>query len=602
MIISELLIRHQQAQYPNSAFNMPQYTINPNTRNATQVSIPGIGEFFVNQAEKDAGIEWIYRRTQDGITRIPMRDFIPGGHKTDIPLGQQLPQAYEAIKGQLGIDVNQLADYNIGDVGTALGSGKIVQPQEFIGQITTTPASTGIIGASPFAGAKGYTGSSIVDFLSQAGQPSDSNSRAALAKQYGISYDINATGDVSARQNTQLLNVLRSGVAAGTIPQSGITSQGGTPTKVTATPIKNLAGLYANTQIDALAKKIEEQSLALAAGISAGGSEEILSGLFNKFGIEEAQNVLTTYNQNIYTYNQRLKKLPEDLKNTLQDVGVSESQLNRLILKDSKPILDALNEAMHNAGAAQDRINQSLTFVRLFSDVMLADRAARLEGAKFELESNKQLLEKLDAKQKEFATLALDERKDILTMGNMYMQNGGKDQNVLNSILNSNSKEDALRALDASGFGVKLEKPKEIDRGLFTDKQLSINQIETFKDLYGWTPPFGFTGTQLQQYIEDNPGATPQELEEGARQATSEQTIIHDISLTADKALPSIMGSITDAQLKALKKKADEAGISSLFKSKRIDVLNYLNSKKDKIKEALDNGFSIGEIIEFLSK
>jgi len=51
-----------------------------------------------------------------------------------------------------------------------------------------------------------YTGSSIVDYLNLAGQPSDFSSRAKLAQQYGIP---DYTG--TAEQNTQLLNLLRSG-------------------------------------------------------------------------------------------------------------------------------------------------------------------------------------------------------------------------------------------------------------------------------------------------------------------------------------------------------------------------------------------------------
>lgn len=64
----------------------------------------------------------------------------------------------------------------------------------------TTPA------VNPYTAAQGYTGPSIVDFLTKAGQPSDFNSRLALATKSGI---INYTG--TATQNTQLLNTLRAG-------------------------------------------------------------------------------------------------------------------------------------------------------------------------------------------------------------------------------------------------------------------------------------------------------------------------------------------------------------------------------------------------------
>lgn len=68
---------------------------------------------------------------------------------------------------------------------------------------TTTPTST-------------YTGVSIVDFLKSLGLPSDFNSRADLAKQYGIT---NYTG--TAAQNIQLLNTLGVDTSTATNPPAG---------------------------------------------------------------------------------------------------------------------------------------------------------------------------------------------------------------------------------------------------------------------------------------------------------------------------------------------------------------------------------------------
>ena len=60
-----------------------------------------------------------------------------------------------------------------------------------------------------FKGAQGYKGSSIVDYLSQSGSKSDIGSRASLAKKYKMGYNIGATGEESAKQNTALLKRLR---------------------------------------------------------------------------------------------------------------------------------------------------------------------------------------------------------------------------------------------------------------------------------------------------------------------------------------------------------------------------------------------------------
>lgn len=73
-----------------------------------------------------------------------------------------------------------------GNMGGIQGSGKVVAP---------APTNTST-----------YSGDSIVDYLTSVKQPSDFNTRATLAKQYGIA---NYTG--SAEQNTQLLNMMRGG-------------------------------------------------------------------------------------------------------------------------------------------------------------------------------------------------------------------------------------------------------------------------------------------------------------------------------------------------------------------------------------------------------
>lgn len=74
------------------------------------------------------------------------------------------------------------------------------------GTVTTKPLST----QSPST----YTGTSIVDYLTSTGKPSDFSSRTQLAAQYGIQ---NYTG--TAEQNTQLLNLLRSGTPPTTAPK-----------------------------------------------------------------------------------------------------------------------------------------------------------------------------------------------------------------------------------------------------------------------------------------------------------------------------------------------------------------------------------------------
>lgn len=80
-----------------------------------------------------------------------------------------------------------------------------------------------------------YTGASIVDYLKSIGQPSDYASRTVLAKQKGIT---NYAG--TAKQNTQLLNILRGGIVSTPIstltPTSPVTFGLQYPTTPTVAP------------------------------------------------------------------------------------------------------------------------------------------------------------------------------------------------------------------------------------------------------------------------------------------------------------------------------------------------------------------------------
>ena len=101
--------------------------------------------------------------------------------------------------------------------------------------------------------------------------------------------------------------------------------------------------------------------------------------------------------------------------------------------------------------------------------------------------------------------------------------------------------------------------------------------------------------------MKDNPNATPEELEAGARKAIGGTEINIETTKTPDEIISSIIDTMSDEQLKSLKKKADVAGVSSMWRGKKTDIKNYLNSIKDKIQTAMDEGYTEEEIIEFLT-
>lgn len=169
---------------------------------------------------------------------------------------------------------------------------------------------------SPYAGAASYTGPSIVDFLVAAGQPSDFNSRAQLASQYGIQ---NYTG--TAAQNTELLSILRnipsgsgtSAIGSGPQPVNTIVPQNSlavTPTGMVpgAAPA---VGTEASKSIDQYIKELtppqsetEKKSQALTDRLSqligdTAGQEKMLAEEEKARGVEELNKQLTAKNNEI---------------------------------------------------------------------------------------------------------------------------------------------------------------------------------------------------------------------------------------------------------------------------------------------------------------
>jgi len=134
-----------------------------------------------------------------------------------------------------------------------------------------------------------------------------------------------------------------------------------------------------------------------------------------------------------------------------------------------------------------------------------------------------------------------------------------------------------------------------------TEEPLSINAIDQFRRSYGWTPPFGFTENQLLQFMKDNPDASPEELEAGAKQALAGQGgEITQPQTSFPDTVGHIMNTITDDEMTALWKKAKTAGVTKLFRLKRGDVQAYLETFKSQIEEAINQGYSKEEIKQYI--
>lgn len=232
----------------------------------TQFSTPSTQGLF--RGVGDYGTT-LYRRAGNRIEAVNLVDaFVPQVDRQNIGnSGEQAKRALDTLRTQYGVDWSSLPQINIGDLqstgynqglqvfrraGAEGGPDNFINP--FTGDITSflgakqavsvgsLPVNTqqntlasrqdiersGIIpnsvgtnpnlvtsNASSNLNIKSpYTGPSIVDYLSSAGVPSDFSNRAKLAQQAGIQ---NYQG--TAEQNTQLLNILRSGAQNVTEPQ-----------------------------------------------------------------------------------------------------------------------------------------------------------------------------------------------------------------------------------------------------------------------------------------------------------------------------------------------------------------------------------------------
>jgi hypothetical protein len=127
-----------------------------------------------------------------------------------------------------------------------------------------------------------------------------------------------------------------------------------------------------------------------------------------------------------------------------------------------------------------------------------------------------------------------------------------------------------------------------------TDKPMSTNQIEQFRRSYGWTPPFGFTQEQLLQYMKDNPNATPEELEAGAKQMSGGGAVTR-----AEQFLDEdyFRNNFTTEELKNM---SDKLGTSKWYTGKTRDINRFIAEAQKRIETAREEGYSDEEILEFL--
>lgn len=192
---------------------------------------------------------------------------------------------------------------------------------------TVTPAAQpSSATATPYAAAAGYNGNSVADFLKAAGQPTDYNSRAALAQTYGIT---NYSG--TAAQNTQLLGILKA-KATGNVNNLGVPNNISQTSNATTTPTPT-------TPIDASALSSTNGSdlnSILKASIQNGTIDSQTAGLLalSTASTQADQQYQDVLNQLTSTMG-KLGNQGTDLQSELETQGVPQAtqQLKETSLK-----------------------------------------------------------------------------------------------------------------------------------------------------------------------------------------------------------------------------------------------------------------------------
>ena len=480
-------------------------------------TIPNVGEVWKDPNDP-AGT--IYARGDKGIQQINLE---PLGQSLFTPSSQyptygNLPAVERQNLGakflaQQGVDVSSIPsqNYNLADVFSALGQPTPLSDYSLLRGGVIAPTSIDI---SSFTPEQKITARKAAELSPKSIVLVDNQNRVA------------AGGKVSNYPTPS------SGVPNVPNLYSPVSQQTYAPTSA--------ASIQNNQRITDIEKKINDQIANLSAGISVGGQTKILKELYGEFGISEELSLTKQYNTEVLVEMERIKKIPENIKATLQDVGISEAQFNRAVLKETQEPLKRLESLMSKKGANQEAISNALKFVSLFSDAAMKDQATKLELAKFEITTNKDLLKELNDKQKDLLNLVIDERKGILTIQNTAAENGGTPEQV-SYVGQAESRQEANIRLAEMGLGMK--------------PTTEPSDIKTFKSFF----PNVDTTTPAGQQAYLNWKAK----ESAADRAPTDET--KPTALTSEKRIILLGSGLTDPMIKNIEEGIRTIGIDKVL-------------------------------------
>ena len=173
------------------------------------------------------------------------------------------------------------------------------------------------------------------------------------------------------------------------------------------------------------------------------GATQLLQEEFERRGITEQKSILKEFDKRIKNMNKEIRDIPEKLQRTLEDVGVTQSQLDRLALRDTTKSMRVLTDFMEERNAFADEVNEAVGFAQQFVNTQLEDQANHLALLEWQLKREEGDVTEMKAEQKELAQQALADRKEIMQLA-LDAINSKLEQSVVDDILETDSLEDAI--------------------------------------------------------------------------------------------------------------------------------------------------------------
>ena len=326
--------------------------------------------------------------------------------------------------------------------------------------ITTapTPPTTGIASSLP-----GGTATTLYDYYSAQGKALPTvSARSTLFEQLGLGTAGAYKG--TAAQNEELLSALQrqdisqhnlGGSPLSTVTPPGSATTGGVDATPAGTSLASaLAGsnasdtlasykTYVASALGVATDKLNSDTNALNDFFSTEkDATSILNDAMSSAGIPAQQSLLTELDTQITSQTKTLENLPNDIKNTLADVGVSQAQLDRLVAKETKGPTQVLNDLLTQRNATASEIDKATSFASQFANTQIASQAAKLAALEWMVTSDKSDVSNLDADAKTVIAQGIADQKTIMTTALTAAKNGASND-VIQGILSATSPEAA---------------------------------------------------------------------------------------------------------------------------------------------------------------